>query len=137
MTSTSSKRRADNELASSPPVKRSRTEKPTLPSASPPQPSSPRRRTPRPAIRQPSTSPTPSVSASLDEATTSAEMDPLLHRVKSCINYTVTHYHLNTTPAQTTRFSIPANARKPTTLVALNLLRTHATLVASSPLFEI
>ncbi|KAI4665335.1 uncharacterized protein J4E78_002795 [Alternaria triticimaculans] len=133
MTSTSHKRRADNEPASSPPAKRSRSQKPTSPPASSPRPPSSRRRTPRPAIRQPSTSRTPSVSASLDEATTTSETDALFHRIQSGITYTLS----TTTPLQTTRFTIPTTTSKPTTLAALNLLRTHATLIASSPLFEI
>ena len=133
MTSTSSKRRADDEPASSQPVKRSRIEKPISPPASPLRHRSPRRRTPRPSIRQHSTSPTSSVSASLNETTTTSEPDPLLHRIQSRITYTLS----TTTPAQITRFTIPTTTSKPTTLAALNLLRTHATLIASSPLFEI
>ncbi|KAA8619086.1 hypothetical protein PtrV1_08515 [Pyrenophora tritici-repentis] len=126
MAPTSSKRKAGNELGSSPPAKR-RQLKETKSTQSVSHQSSSTSRTPS------LTPPRPS-SASLDEGDVE-EPDELLYRIQSGIEYIAQQRRRGEAIEQTTRFEI--NLGGAFSQAALDLLRRHATLIYSSRRFEV
>ncbi|KAF1943715.1 hypothetical protein EJ02DRAFT_452974 [Clathrospora elynae] len=138
MSPTINKRKAASELVSPPPpAKRPRSEAPTSTPRAPPRSSSLPRRLPGKPLRRPSRllSPPP-VSATLAEVDTEEEIDDLLCRIQSGIDYMRKQHRHGEAVGQTTRFEV-STTTTPHTSLALTLLRRHATPVSTSVLFEV
>jgi hypothetical protein len=136
----STKRRAADELDSSPTTKRQRTEAPTSPQEALVLSSPAPRRASRTPIRRSATPTAPVVSASPDDSDLESDIDSdtesgddaLLERIQAGVEYTRAQQRLGEAVKQTTRFTLSTD----TPSRALSLLRRYGTLIVSAADFE-